>query len=69
MWIVSVKTNAGGQRTLRRFKSSARGENAARKSVLRRALAIGCAQFPDAKSVECTIEDIRLDEPSEFRLF
>lgn len=69
MWIASVETNADGRRTLRRFKSSVRDENAARKSVLRRALAIGRVQFPKAESLECWIEDIRPDEPSEFRLF
>ena len=69
MWIASVETNADGQRTLRRFKSSVHDENTARKSVLRRALAIGRAQFPNAKSLECSIEDIRLEEYDAFRLF
>ncbi len=69
MWIATVEINGDGGQLLRTFTSSARDEKQARKSVLRRGLAIGRVHFPAAKSLECSIVDFRPDEPNEFRIF
>lgn len=69
MWIARVEINADGERSLRSFTSSAREENAARKSVLRRAMVIAKVRYPGAKSLEANILDFRLEEYDAFRLF
>ena len=69
MWLAQVEIASEGVYHIAQFRSTAKDEKVARRSILRRAIKRARGAYPEPASLEATILDIRLDEPSEFRLF
>lgn len=66
MWLAQIEIAADGVRSIAQFRSVAKDEKVARRSILRRAIKKARGGYTGALSIEATILDIRIDEPSEF---